>query len=118
MSSPAVQPAGILPDVARRILDARGRKTRASQAAGFAAPARTALLVRLVAGHREREVDAEPQAFLDDARLAPVQERCVQLQSAALNTGARGDAREMREGVDKLRPAIGIARVVDRVDAD
>ena len=48
--------------------------------------------------------------------------RCISgvriLSGAAFDAGARGDRGQPLEGVDELRAAIGIAGVVERVDAD
>src|SRR3569623_3739138 len=104
--------------VARRGDDAGRGETGAADAAGIAAPARAAGIVRLIARHRESVIDAEACARRDDLRLAHLDERRAHGEVRALHTGLGRETRERLEGRDEGRPTIGIARVIDRLRAD
>src|SRR5262249_29480886 len=67
---------------------------------------------------REPVVEAESDTAADDVRLAQRDERRVHAEARALDAGARRQAGEALEGGDELGAAIGIARIVERVDAD
>ena len=67
----------------------------------------------------EAVVDAQLDAAADDLGLRQVDQRGVdRVSQAALDAGLRGQVGHRGEGGDVLRPAIGIAAVVDGVDAE
>ena len=72
----------------------------------------------IVAAEREAVVEAQRQPQPDDVGLRQRHQRRVHRQRAAFDAGARGHPGQLLEGMDELRPAIGIAGVVERVDAD
>ena len=68
---------------------------------------------------RQAEIDAELATALDDLLLVERQERGVDPEPAVLfDSGARGQIGELLERAKKLGPAVGIARVIDAIDAD
>ena len=76
--------------VARRIRNPGCGESCPAQATGVAAPAGTALLVRLVAGHRDRIVHAEGPSLADDVGLAQLdQRRADDRVAGALRSPAR-----------------------------
>ena len=95
----------------------RGESVGAEQAA-VAVPARDALGSGVVAADRRRVVDAELGASTDDLRLREVDQRCVDRESSTFDRGAGREVGGRLEGLDELGTAIGVAAVVERVDAD
>ena len=89
----------------------------AAQAAGVAVSAGAAIGVGLVARHRHGEVDTQAQALVHDRGLAHVHERGVHTEPHTLVPGLGGKVGQGFEGIDERRPAIGVSRVVHRVDA-
>src|SRR5690606_33183293 len=65
----------LLPVIPRGIGDSGGAEAVAAQPAGVAVAARTAEIVCLVAGDRQRIIDAELHAAADDLRLREVDQR-------------------------------------------
>ncbi len=104
--------------VPRRIGNAGRHEPLAPQPARVASTARTPLLVRAVAGHRERVIDAELDAAADDLRLRERHERRVDRDRRTLHAALRRQPRERLERRDELGTTIRIARIVDRVHAD
>src|SRR5450755_2929485 len=104
--------------VARWIGDARCGKSCCTYAAGIAASAGAPLAIRAVAGHGKTVVDAKLQASTDNIRLGPPDQRRVDLDLGALDTGFGRQACERLEGCNEFRSAIRIARIVDRIDAE
>ena len=66
----------------------------------------------------ESGIEAKPQRLAGDIGLAHLLERRVDSESVALDTGLGGKVSEPLEFLDELRPAVGVARIVERVDAD
>src|SRR3984885_16225715 len=106
------------PLVAGRVRGCRGGESFAAQAARVTAAAGASRGIGLIAGHRLRVVDTEPQTGADDLRLGPGDERCVYATGITLDTGLGRERRERREGGDELRPAIRVAARIEHVDAD
>src|SRR5262245_56458905 len=98
--SSQLPPASV--DVTRRIGDPRGREASAAEAARIAHAAGASLRVRLVAGHREREVDAQLATAPDDLRLARLHERRVYGEARAFDPRLRREPGEPFEGRDVL----------------
>ena len=73
---------------------------------------------RVVAGPAETRVEAEPRRLRGNRRLGHPHERGVDAEGVALDPGLGGEVRHRLEGGDELRPAVGIARIIERVDAD
>ena len=67
---------------------------------------------------REAVVEPELGAAADDVGLAERDERRVNPEARALDAVAGAEVRDTLEGGDELGPAVGIAGVVERVDAD
>ena len=83
---------------AREVGDARVEESLAPDAARVAGSARAAVGVGVVAGMRERQGNAEPNAELDDCALGERDERRVNaVTRAPLGGFARGEIREILE---------------------
>src|SRR5207249_2289564 len=68
---------------------------------------------------RQREVDVQLVGPRDDLGLAELDERGVDAEVAlALDAGLGRQIGQLLERLRELRPAIGIAGVIDRIDAD
>ncbi|MBM4320960.1 MAG: hypothetical protein FJ125_13660, partial [Deltaproteobacteria bacterium] len=104
--------------VDRRVRQAGGGEAPGAQLAGLAAAAGTALLVGIVAGVGQRQVHAEPDGFPGDLRLAPEEQRSTDAQRLPLHARPGGHPGQHLEGVEELRPAVGVARIVHGIDAD
>src|SRR5467141_4522512 len=100
------------------IRDAELLEPLGAQQARVAPPARRAVLRRVVAAAGERVVDAELDAAAQDAGLGELDERRVDLQPRSLDAGLGRELRHLLVGREVLRPAIGVAAVVERVHAD
>lgn len=85
--------------------------------AGVASAAGFARRIGVVAGMGKGVVDAEGEAALDDLGLSQMDQWRADLDGAAFDTGFGGEAGEFLEGGDELGTTIGIAGVVDGVDA-
>src|SRR5215213_7592310 len=86
---------------------------------GVAVAASEAVGGGIVAAQRERVVDAEGASELDDLALAEMEQRRLDAHGrGTLDAAARGEVGHVLERLDVLGTAIGIARVVERVDAD
>src|SRR5262249_51816234 len=73
----------------------------------------------VVTTHGEREVHTELRAVLDDLRLGHLNQRGVNAKTPrVLDGGFRRQVGEAFEGVEELRPAVGIAGVVVDVGPD
>ncbi len=87
--------------------------------AGIAASTGAALGVGVVAGVGVREVYAEGEAFFDDLGFGEVDEGAVDFIAAfAFDAGLGGEVCEGFKGGDEFGAAVGVAGVVDGVDAD
>src|SRR5262245_30662075 len=92
-------------------------ETLEAQNTGVAVAARDAIAVGVVAGARQRVIDSEVEAELNDLRLRKADQRGVDGQLLlGLDCSARGEIRHRLKRADVLRPAIGIAGVINRVD--
>ncbi len=75
--------------------------------------------VGVVAGAGEGVVDAEGEAALDDLVLMEMHEGGVDGEFAeAFDADFGGEVGEAFEGVEEFGPAVGVAGVIDGVDAD
>src|SRR5258706_2822172 len=104
--------------VAGRIGYAGSVESGPAQPARIAAAAGQALGVGLVARQGEAEIDPEFEPAPYDLGLAERDQWGRDLDPAALDSDLGGELREPLEGGDELGAAVGIARVIDRVDAD
>src|SRR5947209_365586 len=106
--------------IARRILDLGVLEPFATQDARVTLTAgedRSVLTDRIIAGVGQVELDALDVTDANDLRLALVYQRRDHAQTATeARLGAK--AQDLIERVDELRPAVGVARVVEGVDAD
>ena len=66
----------------------------------------------------EPRVEAEALRLAGDVRLGHVQQRRVDGKTLALDARLRRNIREALEFVDELRPAIGIAGIIERIHTD
>src|SRR4051812_44823888 len=104
--------------IRRRIGNARVLESLPPQEAGVAVPARAAGGVGVVAGVGEGVVDAELRALADDVGLGHVDERRDDARLAALDAAALPGLDDGLKRAEKVRSAVGIAAVVDGVDAE
>lgn len=80
--------------------------------------ARLALRTRVVAREGLGVVDTEFDSFADDLRFGPGDQRSMDDQAIALDSGLGGEICHRFEGADVFWTAIGIAAVVQSVYAD
>ena len=73
---------------------------------------------RIVTTVGERQIDAELDCFVNDVGFGKFDQRGVNLEASAFHTGFGSDIGEVLERLDKFRPAIWVAAVVDCVYAD
>src|SRR3977135_4066134 len=81
--------------------------------AGVAGPARTAAGGGVVAGAREREVEAEARRSTDEFPLGKCEERRADAEPIALDSRFRPEVGHPLEGLEKFGTAIRIAGVVE-----
>src|SRR6185503_16873810 len=94
------------------------REPFGSQDATIAATTWPSVGLRVVAAVCEAVVQTEGNAAADDLGLRERDERRVDAKSAAVYAGSRRQRRQRFERAYELGPAIRIARVIERVDAD
>ncbi len=99
--------------VDRGIGHAGGLEAGAAQAAGIAAAAGAAEVVGLIARDGQGVVDAKARALADDALLRPGYERRLDPAGMSLDAGLGRQRRQMTEGCDEIRAAIGVAGKID-----
>lgn len=85
--------------------------------AGVAHAARTTRFVGLIAGYGETVIDAERQTGAYDVFLGQVDQRRVDGDPVAFNRGFGGEVRQSFKRVDEFGAAVGVAGIVDGVDA-
>jgi len=73
---------------------------------------------RVVAAVAKRRVEAESGRLARDVALGQVEQGRVDGELVALDPGLGRQVRQRLERRDELRPAVGIARIIERVDAD
>ena len=73
---------------------------------------------RIVAAVAQPGVEPEPLRFPRDIRLAHVLQRRMDRERLALHPCLGGEVGQLLEFGDEFGPAIGIARIVERIDAD
>ena len=93
-------------------------KTGAAQAAGFANAAGAPVFVGLVAGDGLAVIDAEFCAGADDFGFGQQHQRGVNAQAPPFDGAAGGEVGHGFKGFDVLRAAVGVAGIIDGVDAD
>src|SRR4051812_10233921 len=86
--------------------------------AAVAGPAGPAVRPRIVAAVRETVIEAEPVAVADDLGFAHRDERRVDAEAAALDAGAGAEIGDTLEGGDEFGSAVGVAGIIERIDAD
>src|SRR5215471_17876377 len=102
-----------------RVHEARLGEALLAQEARIAEAAGAAVGLGRIAGPGQGEVHPELVGAGHDLSLAQGDERGVDAEAAlAFHAGLRGEIRQALEGLNELRTAIGIARVVEGVDAD
>src|SRR4051812_20682305 len=104
--------------VANWICDSRFAETFQSQETGIAFAAGETFWCRIVTTVRERKVDAEFDYFPNDFGFGQFDQRRVNSEPSAFDTGFGPDIGQVLEGFDKFRSAVGVAAVVDRVDTE
>lgn len=94
-------------------------KRFASQDARITSPARAASLVRVVATLRQAQVNPEFNSLTHDLSLGHSNQGCVNDNSCgSLDAGFGSEVSHPLKCLNKFRPAVGIARVVDCVHSD
>src|SRR3546814_13605845 len=77
-----------------------------------------ALRRRVVAGPAETRVQPQPGGLGGDVGLGHAEQRGVDREAVALDPGTGGEVRHPLERLDEIRAAVGITRIIERVDAD
>src|SRR5208283_5666785 len=98
--------------VARGVRYAGGGEPRRAQAARITADARKSQPVRLVARYGHAVIHSHRDALADDLGFGEADQRRLDLEAAALDTGLGGEPREALERGDEFRAAVRIARVI------
>src|SRR5882762_4688687 len=93
----------------QRVCDAELLEPLRAQQARVAPPARRAILPGVVAAAGERVVDAELDAAAQDAGLAELDERGVDLQPRSLDAGLGRELRHLLVAHEVLKPTVRIA---------
>src|SRR3954467_14128766 len=101
-----------------RVGYARFAESLRTKHAAIAGAAGSAIRQRIVAAVRATVIEAERVAVADDLGFAHREERRVNAEAAALDTGAGAEIGDPLEGTDELGTAVGVPRIVERVDAD
>ena len=102
----------------QRVGDAGFRETAGAEYATIAGLARRSVGQRVVATVRQPIVQPQLQAAADDLGLGEIDQRRMDAERAAFHSGPRTKRGDLLERPDELGPAIGIAGIVERVDAD
>src|SRR5262245_42246414 len=102
----------------QRISQAGFLEAARAQYATVAPAARPAGRQRIVATVRQPVVEAERRATADDLCLRHRYQRRLDAEAAALDASLRRERRGPLEGLDELGTAIGVTRIVERIDAD
>src|ERR1700737_4255506 len=101
--------------IARGIHHSRLRKPALAQQARVAMPARPPFRVGVVARERQRIVDAERNAATDDVGFRHLDQWRNESGLAVLDSAARAAKDHVLKCCDELRPAVGIAAVIDSI---
>src|SRR5664279_3248178 len=67
---------------------------------------------------RKRKIDLELERFANNLRLRHLDQWCVNLEMRAFQAGFGGKVRELFKCGNELGPAIGIAAVIERINAN
>ena len=67
---------------------------------------------------RERKIDTELDRFANDFGFGKFDQRRVDLEASAFDTGFGSKIGQILKRFDEFRPAIGVAAVIDRVYAE
>src|SRR5262245_56040366 len=102
----------------QRVGDTSFAESTRPQQAAIAAPARRAVLDRIVTAVGQAVVDAECEAAPDDVGLTEVDKWRLHAKPSAFDAGAGRKIRQALERGNELGPAIGVTRIVQGVDAD
>ena len=94
-----------------------GKRSQA-QKAGIAVTARLASGCRVIAGPRQRVVDAQGEPTANRLALGDLDERRMDTESIALDAALRSEIGHGLERTNVLGTAIWIAAVVERIDPD
>src|SRR5712691_4975839 len=117
MNAVRPQPSSLRP-VSRRISNTSIQESLPPQDARIAMAARLPLRIRVIARVRKRVIDSQLDAAPDDLRFGHVDEWCDDAGLAAFDSAARAADDYVLKCLDELRPAVGIAAGIERVDAD
>ena len=93
-------------------------KTFQSNLTRIASTTRTPIGCRIVATVRERKIDAQFGSAPDNFCFRQQDQRSMDSESLAFHAGFRCELGKIFKRRDELRPAIRIAAVIERVDAD
>jgi hypothetical protein len=104
---------GIL--IRSRVRNTRRLEASPPQPAGVTPRACPPLRIRLVAGHREPVVHAQPRTLANDLRLRKTDERGVYTAWLPFDPRLGCQGCKPLEGGDEFGAAIGIARIVDKI---
>src|SRR6266542_982363 len=111
---PSPHPSALIP-VHGRVLNPRLLKPPAPQETRVTVPARPPLTVWVVAGVRQRIVDAEIPAAANDVGFCQLDQRGDDRRLATFDPALRAAKDHLLKGVDEFRTAIGVAAVINRV---
>src|SRR6478735_2998763 len=103
--------------VNRRVLEPGIRKALGAQSASVTLSTMPPLH-RVIAAVAETRVEAEALRLAGDVRLGHVQQRRVDGKTLPLDARLRRNIREALEFVDELRPAIGVAGIIEGIHTD
>src|SRR5262249_15817673 len=105
--------------ILRRVRHARLGEALLSQLARVAPPARSPLRIRVVATECEPVINPQSRSFANDLGLCHLQKRRVNAElPRSLDSGLRGELRKVLERGQELRPAIGVAAVIEDIGPD
>ena len=102
----------------QRVGNACFLKALGAQDTAVALSARRAMRERIVATVGQAVIEAQRQTAADDLRLRQRDQRSTNVKAAAVDARFRGQSRHPLERLDVLGPAVWIAGVVQRIDAD
>src|SRR5215469_6028284 len=101
-----------------RVGDPRLPEALLPEQARIAGATRLALRTGLVAGRRQRKIEAEGSRAAHDVGLARAEQRRMNAERRTFDSAARSEVRHALERLEKLGAAVGISGVVEGVGAD
>ena len=101
-----------------RIVDPCFVESFGPQMTSIACSASPALVIGAITRHGERIIYVEITALADDLRLAQRDQRRVNMEQMTFHTCFGSQVCGRLKGRDELGPAIGVAGIIHRIDAD